>query len=69
MSPAQHANPANEVESMACVLEGQHGPFAAGIADFFATYHSLGGDDIRSDIWVRVADSIRDREQARIEQV
>jgi hypothetical protein len=53
---------------MACVLEGQHGLFAAGIADFFATYHSLGGDDIRSDIWVRVAASIRDREIARIEQ-
>lgn len=55
-----------EVESMACVLEGQHGFFAAGIAEFFSTYHAIAGDCERSRMWTCVAQSIRDRESARI---
>jgi hypothetical protein len=55
-----------EVESMACVLEGQHGFFAAGVAEFFATYHAIAGDCERSEMWTSVAHSIRDRETARI---
>jgi len=55
-----------EVESMACVLEGQHGAFAARIAEFFSTYHSLGGDENRSSMWSLVAHSIRHREQERL---
>ena len=57
-----------EVESMACVLEGQHGFFAAGIAEFFSTYHSVAGDYERSRMWTNVAQSIRDREDARLTQ-
>lgn len=55
-----------EVESMACVLEGQHGFFAAGIAEFFSTYHAIAGDSERSRMWTCVMQSIRDRERARI---
>lgn len=57
-----------EVESMACVLEGQHGFFAAGIAEFFSTYHAIAGDSERSQMWTCVMRSIRDRESARIAQ-
>jgi hypothetical protein len=57
-----------EVESMACVLEGRHGFFAAGIAEFFSTYHSIAGDCERSRMWTNVAQSIRDRENTRIAQ-
>jgi hypothetical protein len=57
---------AAEVESMACVLEGQHGFFAAGIAEFFSTYHAIAGDNERSRMWTCVMRSIRDRESARI---
>ena len=55
-----------EVESMACVLEGQHGFFAAGIAEFFSTYHAIAGDCERARMWTCVVQSIRDRESARI---
>jgi hypothetical protein len=55
-----------EVESMACVLEGQHGSFAADIAEFFSTYHAIAGDTGRAQMWTRVAQSIRDRESVRI---
>jgi len=55
-----------EVESMACVLEGQHGFFAAGIAEFFSSYHEIAGDNERSLMWTRVVHAIRDRESARI---
>jgi hypothetical protein len=55
-----------EVESMACVLEGQHGFFAAGIAEFFSTYHAIAGDAERAQMWTTVMQSIRDREVARI---
>ncbi len=62
-----HRTPSSaEVESMACVLEGQHGFFAAGIAEFFSTYHALAGDDDRSQMWTCVVRSIRDRESVRL---
>ena len=56
----------NEVESIAALLESEHGTLAADIAEFFATHHSLGGDAGRSWAWTGVADRIRDREQKRI---
>lgn len=56
----------DEVESMATVLEGQHGMLAVEIAEFFATHHSLSGDAGRSWAWTGVADMIRDREQKRV---
>jgi hypothetical protein len=57
-----------EVESMACVLESRHGLFAAEVAEFFSTYHSLGGDTGRCWAWAGVAEEIRRREQARVLQ-
>lgn len=56
----------DEVDSMATVLEGQHGALAAEIAEFFATHHSLSGDAGRSWAWTGVADKIRRRERKRI---
>lgn len=56
----------DEVESIASLLEGEHGAFAAEVAEFFATQHSIGGDAGRSWAWTGVADRIRDREQKRI---
>jgi hypothetical protein len=56
----------NEVESIASLLEGEHGTLAADVAEFFATHHSLGGDAGRSWAWTGVADRIRSREQKRI---
>jgi len=55
-----------EVESMAVVLEGEHGALAVEIAEFFATQHSLDGDAGRSWAWTGVADLIRNREQKRV---
>ncbi|NJO32804.1 MAG: hypothetical protein HC869_06330 [Rhodospirillales bacterium] len=55
-----------EVESMACVLEGQHGFFAAGIAEFLFHLSRDRGDTGRAQMWTRVAQSIRDRESVRI---
>ena len=56
----------NEVDSVAALLEGEHGLLAADVAEFFATHHSLGGDAGRSWAWTGVADCIREREQQRI---
>ncbi len=33
-----------EVEAMVAVLEGRHGAWAADVAEFFSTLHSLKGD-------------------------
>ena len=55
-----------EVESVAALLEGEHGMLAADIAEFFAAHHSLDGDVSRSWAWTGVADRIRDREQRRL---
>jgi hypothetical protein len=56
-----------DVGAMAEVLEGRHGSFAAGIADFFATYHGEKGDAGRAWAWTGVAELVRCRERARLE--
>ena len=53
---------------MACVLEGRHGNFAAEVAEFFSTYHSIGGDTGRCWAWACVAETIRTREETRVMQ-
>lgn len=58
-----------QVDSMACVLEGRHGNWAAEVAEFFATYHSIGGDVGRCWAWACVADTIRKREQSRAREL
>lgn len=54
-----------EVETMVSVLEGRHGAWAADVADFFATFHSLKGDAPRSWAWAGVAEVARRRAEAR----
>lgn len=54
-----------DVEEMACVLEGRHGSFAAEVAEFFSTLHSLEGDAGRCWAWAGVAELIRKRERQR----
>lgn len=54
-----------EVETMVSVLEGRHGAWAADVADFFATFHSLKGDAPRSWAWADVAEVARRRAEAR----
>ncbi len=56
----------DEVESVAALLEGEHGTLAVEVAEFFATHHSLDGDVSRSWAWTGVAARIRDREQRRL---
>ena len=55
-----------EVESVAALLEGEHGTLAVEVAEFFATQHSLGGDVSRSWAWTGVVERIREREQKRL---
>jgi hypothetical protein len=54
-----------EAESMASVLEGRHGAWAADVADFFATFHDLKGDSDRSRAWAGVARVARRRADDR----
>lgn len=54
-----------DVETMAAVLEGRHGKFAEEVAEFFSTYHSLGGDAGRCWAWAGVAEKIRTRQRQR----
>ncbi len=56
----------DEVEAVACLLEGNHGELAADVADFIATQHSLDGDAARSWAWTSVVDCIRERERERL---
>jgi hypothetical protein len=53
---------------MVCVLEGRHGAWAAEVAEFFATFHSLKGDAGRSWAWADVAARARDRAEARLSE-
>jgi hypothetical protein len=55
-----------DVVAMAEVLEGQHGAFAAEIAEFFSTYHSISGDTGRCWAWAGVAEVVRKRELERM---
>jgi hypothetical protein len=54
-----------EAETMAAVLEGRHGVWAADVADFFAAFHKLKGDQRRSWAWSDVADVTRRRAEER----
>ena len=54
-----------DVTEMAVVLEGRHGSFAAEVAEFFSTFHSLHGDTGRCWAWAGVAQTIRTRERDR----
>lgn len=55
-----------EMDAMASVLEGRHGIWAAEVAEFFATAHSLRGDKSRSGAWSGVADSVRRKAEERL---
>jgi hypothetical protein len=55
----------NEVAAMVAVLEGRHGFWAADVAEFFSTLHSLKGDAGRSWAWATVAEMVRRRAEAR----
>lgn len=55
----------NEVRTMAAVLEGRHGAFAAEVADFLAQAHCVKSDHGRKRAWLRVAAEVRRREAER----
>jgi hypothetical protein len=55
-----------EVQVMAEVLEGRHGVYAAEVAEFFSTMHSLRGDAGRCWAWAGVAETVRVRTEARM---
>jgi len=57
----------NEVEGIAALLEGEHGTFAADVADFFSTQHSLAGDAGKCWAWAGVAERVRMRARMRVE--
>jgi hypothetical protein len=54
-----------EIDAMVAVLEGRHGIWAADVAEFFSTLHSLKGDAGRSWAWANVADRVRYRCEVR----
>jgi hypothetical protein len=56
-----------EVEAMVSVLEGRHGAWAADVAEFLSTFHSLKGDLGRAEAWAGVADRVRRRTEARLD--
>lgn len=67
--PDEDATPTpGDVCFMAEVLEGRHGYFAAEIAEFFASYHCEKGDAGRAWAWSGVAELVRNRERARLDQ-
>lgn len=55
-----------DVELMAATLESRHGTHAAGVAEFFATFHAQQGDMGRSKAWIGVADTVRIRARERL---
>jgi|GEM_PF-1193634 len=57
-----------EVEGIAELLEGEHGSFAADVADFFSTEHSLAGDAGRCWAWAGVAERLRMRARHRLQE-
>jgi hypothetical protein len=57
---------ANELRTMACVLEGRHGVLAVAVAEFLASSHRQTNDMIRGSAWARVADIVRQREVIRL---
>jgi hypothetical protein len=61
--------PPHDLGAMAEVLEGKHGSFAAGIAEFFALYHGQRGDAGRAWAWTGIAELVRSRERDRLEGI
>jgi hypothetical protein len=57
-----------EIEAMVAVLEGRHGVWAADVAEFFSTLHSLKGDAGRSWAWAGVAEMVRRKAEARLSE-
>jgi len=57
---------ADELGSMALVLESRHGCLAADVAEFFSATHLQGQDQRRGTAWARVADIVRQRTARRI---
>lgn len=55
-----------EVDAMAAVLEGRHGEWAAEVADFFATAHTINGDKQRAWAWTGVAETVRRKVEERL---
>lgn len=55
-----------DTSSMVEVLEGRHGTYAAGVADFFAAYHGMSGRPDRARSWRTVAKLVREREVERL---
>lgn len=65
--PDQDVTPTpREVEMIAETLEGRHGLYAADVAEFFSTQHSLRGDAGRCWAWAGVAETIRRRTEGRV---
>ena len=68
--PDQDATPTpREVEYMAEALEGRHGVYAADVAEFFSTQHSVRGDAGRCWAWAGVAETIRRRTTQRLASI
>ena len=57
-----------EIDTMALVLEGRHGIFAADVADFLSDAHKVSSDPHRSSAWAAVAHTVRGRERARVSE-
>lgn len=55
----------NDVECFAVALEGQHGIYAARVAEFFADMHGDRGDAGRAWAWQGVAALVRHRAKLR----
>lgn len=58
----------SQVDEIASLLEGEHGSFAADVAEFFSTKHWIAGDAGRCWAWAGVADRVRSRTRERIER-
>lgn len=56
----------NEVELMACVLEGRHGVHAEHVAAFFSEMNAQKGEASRSWAWAAVSQLVRQRATERI---
>ncbi|RTL68824.1 MAG: hypothetical protein EKK41_14965 [Hyphomicrobiales bacterium] len=57
-----------EVDAMAAVLESRHGLWAAEVAEFFATAHTINGDKQRAWAWTGVAETVRRKEEERLSE-
>ncbi len=55
-----------EVELMACVLEGRHGVHAEDVASFISELNANKGDTSRSGAWAAVSLLVRQRQAVRM---